>query len=110
MSNNRPISNNLLAKSSPIASIKREQAAFDPLLDNNQPLQAQQSSNRSSSNSPLLSTEQRERNIEIDNSQGYASPIPPTGASGGLRPPSLISGNGNDIADVVADQILSDCR
>jgi hypothetical protein len=109
MTSNRPLTNNLLAKSSPIASIKREQAAFDPLLDNNLPLQSQQASNRSSSNSPLLSVEQRERNVEIDSSQGYPSHVPPTGQSG-VRPSSMMSGGGTDVADVVADQILSDCR
>jgi hypothetical protein len=109
------LSNNSLSRAPPIASVKREQVALDPLLDN-----------------PLMSTPQRNSETGFTDplSQAPSQFSTPPPSQGGFERNSLVESNNTtpynntpppyprpssvqsttDLTDVLAEQILTNCR
>lgn len=90
----RPLSGNL-AKAPPLATVRREQVAFDPLLEQSQST-LHQSLPRGTTNSPIGHFEPP-KPPEHDTSQGI-----------GFNNSRLSSTS--DITDLMADQILQDSQ
>lgn len=92
---NRPMSNNF-TKAPPLATVRREQASYDPLFDH---LSGQ---TRGSSSSPK--TEGSNRNSDNDNS------YPPTAGFSSTPFASSRLSTGGDIVEMMAEMILQDTR